>query len=67
MKRTLVQQLERNLRRDPLDGPVVDVQADVAAAQELGWELDWADARLIRSDVQPHAVESPSWRVSGRS
>ena len=36
MKRTLIDQLRRNLARDPGDGPVVDVQ-DAVLAQDMGW------------------------------
>lgn len=36
MRRTLVQQLERNIRRAPVDGPVVDVQ-DAVLAQDMEW------------------------------
>lgn len=43
--KTLTKMLQRNLDRDPLDGPVVDTEAAIMA-QELRRELDWADEHL---------------------
>ena len=47
MRKTLIDQIARNLARDPRDAPAVDVQTDIDA-QELAQELDWADEALSR-------------------
>ena len=41
----LIDLIARDVARDPGDAPEVDV-AGAVAAQELGWELDWADGEL---------------------
>lgn len=58
-RKTLIDRLARNLARDPQDAPVVDVQAAVDA-QDLGYELDWADRQLSAHPPDGHHANSRS-------
>ena len=60
--RTLVELLERDIHRDLGDAPTVDVQAAIAA-QDLCYELTWADEAL--TPAVPSYVEG--WSITGRA
>jgi hypothetical protein len=54
MRKTLVQQLERNIGRDPLDAPAVDVQ-DAVLAQDMGWVMEALSSRRATARCLPVA------------